>query len=104
MTSARALHLISALFLGLPLAPIAAAQIVGDEEFAAGNDLELSKANPGKYVTLYACFGLFVRLDDHLHVHAPTDSVGGSYWLNGRAHPFTDSQHGADQRATPALS
>lgn len=68
--------------------------------FAAQRSLE----HPGKYVTLYACFGLYAQMSSSLHVFAPSDSVGGVYWLNGLERPFTDSQHGEDQRATPALS
>ncbi len=78
----------------------------------AGNTLAEGKAlaaklsidNPGKYVTLFTAFGLFAEIADRLHVHAPTDSIGGCYWLNGIERSFTDSQYGADYRSTPALS
>ncbi len=66
--------------------------------------VQLSNECPGKYVTLTACFGIFAVVADHLHVHAPNDSIGESYWLNGKERQFTAAQHGADQRATPALS
>ena len=66
---------------------------------------KLSINNPGKYVTLYACFGIFSQVSERLHVHSPSDSIHGTgYWLNGKEHSFTDKQHGADEKATPALS
>ncbi|KKM97135.1 hypothetical protein LCGC14_1171040 [marine sediment metagenome] len=68
-------------------------------EFAA----DLSRKNPGQYVTLSACFGIFATLSKRLHVHSPTDSVGDSYWLNGQERKYTDGQKGADYRATPDL-
>ena len=64
---------------------------------------DLSKENPGQYVTLSACFGIFATVSKKLHVHSPTDSVGDSYWLNGQEKKFTDSQAAADYRATPDL-
>ncbi len=79
---------------------------------AAGNTLdearefalELSRKNPGQYVTLSACFGLFAELSKRLHVHAPSDSVGDSYWLNGVERSFSDKQRGADHAATPTMN
>ena len=65
--------------------------------------VKLSRSNPGQYVTLYACFGIFARMAKRLHVCTPSDSILGVYWLNGKERPFTSAQHGADQRATPAL-
>ena len=65
--------------------------------------LQASRDNLGKYVTLRACFGLFVSISGRLHVFAPGDSIGGIYWLNGREKPFTQAQVIADQNATPAL-
>lgn len=64
----------------------------------------LSQNNPGKYVTLFTCFGIFAQVDKRLHVFAPTDSYGDSYWLNGVEKPFTSSQRIADQNATPTMS
>ena len=61
----------------------------------------LSTENPGKYVTLFTCFGIFATVADRLHVFAPTDSWGDSYWLNGTEKPFTSAQRLADQMATP---
>lgn len=65
---------------------------------------KLSADNPGQYVTLYACFGVYATMARRLHVSAPSDSLGGSYWLNGRECSFTSAQTIADQLATPALS
>lgn len=66
--------------------------------------LKLSLDNPGLYVTLFTCFGLFARTDKRLHVCAPTDSYGTSYWLNGKEKTFTENQIIADQLATPTMS
>ena len=67
--------------------------------------MALSVKLPGHYVTLVAVFGLFATTyPARLHVHAPGDSVGGSYWLNGHERRFTDAQRGAHERATPTLS
>ena len=63
----------------------------------------LSEKNPGQYVTLSACFGIFATLHKRLNVFAPSDSVGGCYWLNGQERKFSDAQHGADHRATPEM-
>ena len=63
----------------------------------------LSIKNPGMYVTLYTCFGLYAHLSKRLHVFAPTDSYGPSYWLNGKERPFTENQRIADQNATPTM-
>ncbi len=64
---------------------------------------DLSKKSPGQYVTLSACFGIVATVSKRLHVHSPTDSVGDSYWLNGKECKYTDAQVGADYRATPDL-
>lgn len=61
----------------------------------------LSADNPGEYVLLIACFGLFATLHARLNVYAPSDSCIDTYWLNGKAHKFTDRQKIADQNATP---
>lgn len=63
----------------------------------------LSVKHPGQYVTLFADFGIFATAAPRLHVNAPGDSIGETYWLNGTEKPFTSAQYGADQRATPAL-
>lgn len=78
----------------------------------AGNTLDearafaarLSLERPGMYVTLYACFGIFAKAEKRLHTFAPSDSIGDSYWLNGKEKPFTSAQRIADQNATPTLS
>ena len=65
---------------------------------------KLSLDNPGKYVTLYACFGIFAEIKPRLHVYAPHDSrVTNTYWLNGSEYEFTESQHGAAWRAMPSV-
>lgn len=79
---------------------------------AAGKTLDEARAfakllsfkNPGKYVTLYSCFGIFAKLSDRLHVHEPSDSIVNHYWLNGMVKPFTSAQGLADQLATPTMS
>ena len=77
---------------------------------AAGNTLEEAHAfaqalslESSNYVTLSTCFGIFATTSKRLHVHAPSDSIGNSYWLKGIEHSFTDAQRGADERATPDL-
>lgn len=66
--------------------------------------LAYSKANPSQYVTLQACFGLFLSTSKRLNVFAPSDSVGGTYWKAGKVRTFTNKQRIADQRATPTMS
>lgn len=78
----------------------------------AGDSLEEAKAtavqasinNPGKYVTLYSCFGAFLSIDDRLHVNAPADSFHNAYWLNGSEKLFTEAQVIQDQINTPTMS
>ena len=64
---------------------------------------QASIQNPGCYVTLYACFGIFANIHKSLNVFAPSDSLFGVYWLNGKEKPFTKKQRIADQQATPSL-
>lgn len=78
---------------------IAVPATTGDEARAYAR--HLSTENPGKYVTLFTCFGIFATVADRLHVFAPTDSWGGSYWLNGKEKPFSAAQKLADELATP---
>jgi hypothetical protein len=63
-----------------------------------------SKANPESYITLYNCFGIFVQIEKRLPIHAPSDSIGNSYWLNGNEKKFTTCQIITDQNSTPILS
>lgn len=64
-----------------------------------------SKKNPGVYVTLSSLFGTaFIHADKHLHIFAPTSTIGGIYWKAGKEKPFTDAQKIADQNATPNMS
>lgn len=65
---------------------------------------QVSRDQPGKYVTLTACFGLFITISDRLHRFAPSDSVGGVYWVNGRKKEFTNAQIIRDQNETPTLA
>lgn len=65
---------------------------------------KLSVENPGKYVLLIACFGIFATMHTRLNVYAPSDSCIDTYWLNGKAHKFTKRQRVADQNATPTLT
>lgn len=71
---------------------------------ARATALKLSRANPGMYVTIFSCFGAYCQMDKRLHVNAPTDSWGNSYWLNGVEKPFTPAQRIADQLVTPTMS
>ena len=73
-------------------------------ESAKQEALKVSKEQPGMYVTICACFGLFVLTSKRLNVFAPTDSYIKSYWLNGKEKPFTDAQISADWNATPTMS
>lgn len=66
--------------------------------------LKKSKAEPLRYFTLCACFGLCILRHKRLHVFAPSDSYGNTYWLNGREKPFTKAQRIAEQNATPLMS
>tara|TARA_S200002703_G_scaffold73110_1_gene63127 strand:+ start:59 stop:337 length:279 start_codon:yes stop_codon:yes gene_type:complete len=60
--------------------------------------------NPGCYVHLFTAFGLGISIEKRLHVNAPGDAYGNTYWLNGNEKPFTEAQVIADQNATPALA
>lgn len=71
---------------------------------ARATALKLSRANPGMYVTIFSCFGAYCHMGKSLHVNAPTDSWGKSYWLNGVEKPFTSAQRLADDLATPTMS
>lgn len=66
--------------------------------------LKLSNRNPGRYVLVVACFGLFATLHKSLPAQAPSDTPFGWYALNGKVKRFTTAQHVANQKATPALS
>ena len=65
---------------------------------------EFSLKNKGQYVTLFACFGLFLNHSKRLNVYAPSDSLFGDYWLNGVEKSFTTRQKIADEQSTPTLS
>ena len=72
-----------------------------NEAEAKAAAMKLSIENPDQYVTLYACFGIFVKVDKRLHVFAPTDSLFGAYWLNGKEKAFSDRQVARDSESTP---
>ena len=67
------------------------------------NASKLSQEKPGKYVTIFSAFGLFLDVSDRLHRFAPSDSVGGAYWLNGKEKQFTNAQVIRDQIETSNL-
>ena len=65
--------------------------------------IELSKKHKDKYITLYACFGIYANISKRLHIFAPSDSLFNSYFLNGKQKYFTTSQKITDETATPSL-
>ena len=67
--------------------------------------LTLSKANPKLYVTaeMMPFTGAYVTTYKRLNVYAPSDSLWGVYWLNGKQKNFSDKQVIADQNATPMM-
>jgi len=68
--------------------------------------LDMSKANPHKYYTLYDCFGIFIAEHKRLNVFAPSDSLRGyqGYFHGGQEKRFTEAQRIAAQNATPLMS
>tara|TARA_R100000664_G_C2685090_1_gene91472 strand:+ start:262 stop:507 length:246 start_codon:yes stop_codon:yes gene_type:complete len=74
-----------------------------NEQEAKQFALQQSLNNPDMYVTLFACFGIFCDIKKRLNVFAPSDSLFGVYWLNGREKPFSTKQRIADEKATPTL-
>ena len=67
--------------------------------------VEMSKANPGKYLIPIACFGCaYAQVSHRLHVFSPSDAAQDWYVLNGEVKQFTTAQRIADQNATPILS
>ena len=64
---------------------------------------QASLDNPGSYVHMWSAFGLGITVSKRLHVNAPGDAYGNTYWLNGHEKPFTNSQIIADQLAQPQL-
>ena len=73
-------------------------------ESARREALKVSKEKRGMYVTIHACFGLYVLASKRLHVFAPSDSYIKSYWLNGKEKPFSGAQITANWNATPTMS
>ena len=65
---------------------------------------QISLKNPGKYVTIAACFGIEYVVSKRLHVFAPSDSFVKSYWLNGIEKPFSNKQIIRDQILTPSMA
>jgi len=74
------------------------------EQDAKREAVNLSEHNPGRYVIVFACFGLFASLSKRLGVFAPSDATFNWYVLNGKIKSFSTSQHVACQNATPSLS
>ena len=75
-----------------------------NENEAKVEAVQLSKLNPGKYITIRPCFGLIASIKSRLHVFDPSDSAYGWYVLNGKIKPFTSCQKIADQNATPLMA
>tara|TARA_R110002073_G_scaffold324631_1_gene502752 strand:- start:249 stop:500 length:252 start_codon:yes stop_codon:yes gene_type:complete len=73
-------------------------------EEARKNAMKASIANKDKYVTLYACFGVFMKISKTLHVNEPSDSFCDTYWFNGKEKSFTVKQKIADEKNTPTLN
>ena len=74
--------------------------------FAGKNEIEAKQNarkasidNKGKYITLYACFGIYMQISKRFNIHDPSDSLFNVYWLNA----FTDAQIIRDEQATPSL-
>jgi hypothetical protein len=80
-------------------------QTYTDAKTARDAALAASKAHPGQYATLvvWPFEGLRVSMSRRLHVFAPSDSWGDTYWLNGKVKQFSDAQRDADERATPFM-
>jgi hypothetical protein len=66
--------------------------------------MKASIDNKDKYVTLYACFGVFIKVSKTLHVNEPSDSFCDTYWFNGKEKSFTVKQKIADEKNTPTLT
>lgn len=75
-----------------------------NEAEARANALQASIANPSQYVTLYTCFGVFMKISKSLHVFDPSDSLFGVYWLNGKEKSFTKAQKIKDEQSTPSMT
>ena len=84
-----------------PASLITAGQTVAQAEQLAA---EYSRKNPTVYVTIEACFGLFLKTAKRLHVFAPSDSVVKCYWKNGKRMSFTSAQWHQDTIKTPAMA
>tara|TARA_R110002110_G_scaffold412375_1_gene638288 strand:- start:356 stop:517 length:162 start_codon:yes stop_codon:yes gene_type:complete len=52
---------------------------------------------------MWTAFGLGITVSKRLHVNAPGDAYGKTYWLNGKEKSFTEAQIIADQLAQPQL-
>ena len=75
-----------------------------NETEARATALQTSIDNIGKYVTLYSCFGIFIKTSKSLHVFDPSDSLFGVYWLNGKEKSFTTAQKIRDEQSTPSMT
>ena len=77
--------------------------------FAGKNEIEAKENarkasidNKGKYITLNACFGIYMQISKRFNVHDPSDSLYGAYWLNGKEKACTDAQIIRDEQARQA--
>ena len=75
-----------------------------NEAEAKATALAASINNKGCYVTVYACFGLFMKVSKRLNTFDPSDSLFGVYWLNGKEKEFTTAQKTKDEQSTPCMS
>jgi len=75
-----------------------------NEAEAKANALAASIQNKDCYVTVYACFGLFMKVSKRLNTFDPSDNLFGVYWLNGKEKKFTTAQKRKDEQSTPSMS
>lgn len=68
-----------------------------DEITALREAYHLSLINPGRYIIVFGCFGLFASIKHQLNVEAPGDSLYDWYVHNGNVKPFTEKQRAKDQ-------
>lgn len=74
---------------------------------AKAEALKVSRANPGKYITIDEVFGtLYIHIESRLPIFAPSDAHPALkfYILRGKIKPFTEAQIIACQNATPTMS
>ena len=93
-------------FTNLPVNKLIPIKEQNDPAKARAEAKEISRLNPGKYVTIKNVFGLFVALSPRLHVFAPSDAhhLFKFYYLNGEEKPFSKAQIGQDWAKTPTMA